>query len=119
MFNCRGSSCSSANHESFKEFGFVQDPSVSNTVNGLFTLALGMDSLQKHFCPDARGFCNAMTNQLLVREKLFDYAKKIRFTGLDGTPIRFDENFYVNRKLDVYNFREIGDVRAFLNVSMW
>lgn len=58
-----------------------------------------------------------MKNHQLVREKLFDFARKIRFTGLDGTPIKFNEKNYVSGKLDVFNFRDIGDVKAFLNVS--
>lgn len=59
-----------------------------------------------------------MKNQLSVREKLFDVAKKLRFTGLDGNPINFDESYYVKGKLDLYNFRDIGEVRAFLTVSI-
>lgn len=117
MFNCRGSFCANVAQETLQQFGFAQDPSVSNTVNGLFALALGLDSLQKQLCPGSRGYCNAMKNQLLVREKLFEFARKVRFTGPDGNPIKFDENYYVKGKLDVYNFREIGDVRAFVTVS--
>ncbi|XP_055937275.1 uncharacterized protein LOC129966746 [Argiope bruennichi] len=118
VFNCRGSSCVSNHHQNFQQVGFIQDRTVPNTVNGLFTLAFGLDTLQKQLCGEERGWCPAAMNKLLIREKLFEQAKKIRFAGLDGTPIMFGDQNYVSGTLDLYHFREVGDVRAFVNVGL-
>ncbi|KFM80728.1 Metabotropic glutamate receptor 6, partial [Stegodyphus mimosarum] len=60
-----------------------------------------------------------MKNKLKVRENLFEHARKITFTGLDGTPVKFGSRNYVSGKIDLFNFREVGDVRAFLNVGIF
>ncbi|GIY12891.1 metabotropic glutamate receptor 7 [Caerostris extrusa] len=118
VFNCRGSSCLNGQYQNLQQIGFIQDRSVPNTVNGLFTLALGLDTLQKQLCEEGKGWCPATKNKMAIREKLLDPVKKIRFVGLDGTPILFGDQNYVSRTLDLYHFREVGDVRAFVSVGL-
>ncbi|XP_054707682.1 uncharacterized protein LOC129217407 [Uloborus diversus] len=119
MFNCRGSTCNNGLHDNLQQVGFVQDRSVSYTINAFFTLAFGLDSLQKQLCPERKRSCPAFKDHALVRQKLFEHARRLQFTGLDGTPIKFGDDNYVEGTIDVFNFRDVGDVRAFLNIGLY
>nr|XP_042904453.1 uncharacterized protein LOC107446482 isoform X2 [Parasteatoda tepidariorum] len=119
VFSCRGGACSTNQHRTLHQVGFIQDKTVANTVNALFTLALGLDGVQRELCPIKNNWCSMMKNKLLVRHKLFSHARKVRFNGLDGVPVVFGAKNYVKGELGIYNFKDVGDVRAFMNIGLF
>ncbi|KAG8177582.1 hypothetical protein JTE90_028303 [Oedothorax gibbosus] len=117
VFACRGNGCSSGHLQDLRQVGFVQDKSVARTVNAIFSIALGLDALRRASCGQDKNWCGALKDRLVVRDRLLEKTRTVRFNGLDGNPVAFGEGNYAKGKVDVFNFRDVGKVRAFVNVG--
>ena len=79
--------------ESLHNATFSVNSLAINTINAVYAYAYGLTQLFQERCGGMiMPPCDAITGETRTSTLVYDYIKKARFTGSDGTPFRFTED---------------------------
>lgn len=127
QFHCRGSACFEASPDKYKinPDTFDWSPQIAATLNGVFTVAAGLESARKSLCPShSRGLCPQFAQ--LVRTvsptaspdssiasassaAIFNYIKQSSYQMADGHLIKYSQSGnYLMTPLSILNFKHIN-----------
>ncbi|MED6271568.1 Metabotropic glutamate receptor 5, partial [Characodon lateralis] len=97
---------------------YAQDTKMGFVINAIYSMAFGLDNMQRSLCPGYQGLCDAM--RPIDGATLLDFLMKTNFTGVSGEGILFDENGDSPGRYEIMNFKKMGkDYYDYINVGSW
>ncbi|XP_063060824.1 metabotropic glutamate receptor 5-like, partial [Engraulis encrasicolus] len=97
---------------------YAQDTKMGFVINAIYSMAYGLDAMQRALCPGQLGLCSQM--RPVDGATLLEYLMKTNFTGVSGEEILFDQNGDSPGRYEIMNFKKMGkDYYDYINVGSW
>uniref|UniRef100_A0A673AZ03 Metabotropic glutamate receptor 1 n=1 Tax=Sphaeramia orbicularis TaxID=375764 RepID=A0A673AZ03_9TELE len=97
---------------------YAQDTKMGFVINAIYSMAYGLDAMQRSLCPGFKGLCDDM--RPIDGRKLLDFLMRTNFIGVSGETIHFDQNGDSPGRYEIMNFKHIGeDDYSYIHVGSW